>query len=125
MFTMRVHTDHTKFPQLIQPGECIIAPLVELEHKKLSDDVNDREPLLYIIKIPHSLKHTAQYKFVRVRRGEDELPVRSEAGENFAYEIDEKFIIEVASLWFSTNQYYDNYFRFAQFICAVIWNMLI
>ena len=92
LFIMKVHTDHTKFQDLIHPGECIIAPLVELEHRKLSDDVNDREPPLYIIKIPHSLKNTAQYKSVRVRRGEDELPVRSEAVEDYAYGIDEKFI---------------------------------
>ena len=94
LFTMRVHTDHIKFRHLIPPGECIIAPPVEVEHTKLSKEVCDIQPSLYVIKIPHSLRNTTQYQTIKVRRGEGfhELPVRSEAGENNTYEINQQFI---------------------------------
>ena len=98
LFTMKVHTDHTRFPGVIPDKECIISPIVEIEHKKQEEKIKDKDSPFYTVKIPHSLRNIAQYKTVRVKRGEGykkiifhELPLRSEADRE-SYEIDEKFI---------------------------------
>ena len=99
LFTMKIHTDHTRFLRVIPDEECIISPLVQVEHKKISDEVKGKESLIYDIKIPHSLRSAIGYKTVRVRRGQNfenkisiqELKMRSEA-EGDSYEIDQKFI---------------------------------
>ena len=97
---MRVHTDITRFPGVIPDGECIISPLVEVEHKKLSDKVTEQELPLYFIRIPHKLKTTG-YQAVRVRKVDkigneisfEELQQWTEtAHENNVYEIDRKFM---------------------------------
>ena len=57
LFTMRVHTDHTRFPGVVPDEECIISPLVEVEHKRLTDEEKEEEEACpYLIKIPHKLK---------------------------------------------------------------------
>ena len=100
LFTLRVHIDITRFPGVIPDGECIISPLVEVEHKKLSDKVTEQELPLYFIRIPHKLKTTG-YHAVRVRKVDkignqislEELQQWTGTGKkNNVYEIDRKFI---------------------------------
>ena len=97
LFTMRVHTDHTRFPGVVPHQECIISPLVEVEHKKLSEGAEDKEPPLCFLKIPHS--HRNPKPGVRVRKVDtmkisfEELQVKSEKIDmNDTFEIDENFI---------------------------------
>ena len=98
LFTMRVHTDDTRFPGVIPDDECIVSPLVEVEHKTLSEEVKGKEPLLYAIKMPHSLRYTTGCETVRVRRVEkfdskvSIYEVEESRKEGDSYKIDQKFI---------------------------------
>ena len=92
LFTMRVHTDHTRFPGVIPDEECIISPLVEVEHKELTEEANDEEQPLYVLKIPHSLRHSAEYNTVRIRKGKIEAKSFQDLKVCIDYEIDYKFI---------------------------------
>ena len=118
LFTLMVHTDHTRFPGVIPDGECIISPLVEVEHKKLSDEATEKELPLHFIRIPHKLKNTSGYQTVRVRKVNkigneilyEELQEFSEtANGSNVYEIDKKFITI-----FTT--------KFSSFICTSCQN---
>ena len=101
LFTLRVHTDHTRFSGVIPDGECIISPLVEVEHKMLSDEATEQGLPLYFIRIPHQLTNTTGCKVVRIRKVDkigneisfEELQEWTGTGnENNMYEIDRKFI---------------------------------
>ena len=118
LFTLRVHTDHTRFSGVIPVEECIISPLVEVEHKMLSDEATEQGLPLYFIRIPHKLKNTSGYQAVRVRKVNkigNEISFQElqewtgTANENHVHEIDKNFITI-----FTTN--------FSTFICTCCQN---
>ena len=100
LFTLAVETDLSRLKGEIPKDDCIISPLVEVRHRKLTTEFESKEAPLHILKIPHNLQSTEHFKDVKVWRGDilkkntpfKQLQLRSEGYENDSYEIDEKFI---------------------------------
>ena len=65
----RIHTDLTRFPDLIPPDECFVSPIVELLSKEQSVLLKQGQ-FKYRIKIPHCLRTQQQLSTVKVRCGD-------------------------------------------------------
>ena len=95
VYMTRVHTDYTMFPHVISDAECIVGPLVEVEHVGKAVD-----SLTYILKIPHCVQNKKLWESIKVRRGNPnngiastEVQQRSQpGGDDDYFVIDEKFI---------------------------------
>ena len=93
-----VHTDHTMFPHVIPESECIVGPLVEVEH--VGKGAEKERSLTYMPKIPHCIQNKELWKSIKVRRGNPkngidftDLQQRFQPGDDGDYYvIDEKFI---------------------------------
>ena len=92
-----VHTDHTMFPSVIPKEECIVGPLVEVEHL---GTIKKTSKTMYKLQIAHCVQNQDLWEFIRVRRGDPnkgieftELTQREKhVGASDYYVIDENYI---------------------------------
>lgn len=72
LYMIRVHTDHSRFRDVIPDEECIVGPIVEAECCQLGDgrDEKTHRRKLKILCIPHCVRDRSLWKYIRVRRGD-------------------------------------------------------
>ena len=95
VYMTRVHTDHTRFPWVIPNEECIVGPLVEVEHIRTQET-----DIVHKLKIPHCVRNKKLWKYIKVRKGNPnngteftEIEQRFQPrGDGDYYAIDEKYI---------------------------------
>ena len=68
--TQRIHTNLSRFSNIIPDDEYFIGPVAELHAKDLGNRVTDTSPM-YSIKIPHCVRNPKYREHVRVRYGQD------------------------------------------------------
>ena len=90
VFVLRVHTDLTRFKELVPQEECIIGPMVEVENLKPCEE-RESEEIGFVVKIPHCIKKKKDWDRIKVRLGDvtqpgtlREIPSQERA-TNFAY----------------------------------------
>ena len=68
VYMTRVHTEHSRFINVIPDDECLVGPLVEVAHHAPSDEVKEiADP--YVLKIPHCIRDQKNWRFIKVRSG--------------------------------------------------------
>ena len=110
VYMTRVPTDSSRFTGIIPKEECIIGPLVEVEH--LTDQDMEIKSQMYQIKIPHCIPEKNLWKYFRVRHGNiyksvpfQELPSKKMKSEAY-YVVDTHYITIYTP-------------SFSQFICTI------
>ena len=66
VYMTRVHTDDVMFSSVIPKDECLVGPLVEVEHL---GTIKETSKMVYTLQIPHCVQNQKLWKFIRVRRG--------------------------------------------------------
>ena len=97
VFSLRVHTDHARFRELVPHEECIIGPMVEVEKTDLKED--EVTEIGYTVKIPHCIGDKRYWSRIKVRCGDmtrpisfGEIPSQESATGYTYYTIDKHFI---------------------------------
>ena len=87
VFISPVHADHFRFQDVIPEDDCMIIPPVEFKH--IPGETEDGS---YVIKIPHCLRDSEIWEYIKVRYGNvhkgkpfKEIPRRNKQKEDEMY----------------------------------------
>ena len=109
VYVMGVHTDVSKFKNVIEDKECFVSPVVEILHKT-EDDIE--EPESHTIRIPHCLD-ASKLQLIQVRRG------RSFSNAPFQH-ISPKHKVHTNDAGYIVDHNYITIFsrKFSEFVCT-------
>ena len=68
VYVMGVHTDVSSFNNVVDDEECIVSPAVEVLHRSLGSDIDEKRLEMLTINITHCVSEESALKLIRVKR---------------------------------------------------------